>query len=326
MSTLFECWWDSAPELMEPDWLAADVASPFGPFSGITTNPMLMLDAFLRQPLRGHADSGWDLYLACAARSAHYLTSRAISIPFCVQLDPRSAFDRPAMIEQAKEIRARIPDATIKVPLTSAGIDVIGTLVAAGIQVNGTWGFCVAQLVAAARAIADATRGAGLPAAGPAETRSRNVLTIMEGRLGDLGLSAHVGAEERAVRASEAVVFEAAYGALLEYRNDVTLLVSSLRAGPEGECWHYADKIDRKVVLTLPPALLRQVGLPSPGADYGRADDDLLERARRNDAVRRYAAADGFAPAEFDLLPPLARTREEAIRAMTGFEELATGR
>ena len=87
MSTLFECWWDSAPELMEPDWLAADATSPFGPFSGITTNPMLMLDAFLRQPLRGHADSGWDLYLACAG--VVVLPARAPEpISPCVVLDP----------------------------------------------------------------------------------------------------------------------------------------------------------------------------------------------------------------------------------------------
>jgi transaldolase len=326
VSELFECWWDSAPEFMEPCWTAADASAPFSPFSGVTTNPMLMLEACRRQPLAGRNDSGWDLYLACAARSADYLSSHDLSIPFCVQLDPRSAFDPPAMLKQAEAIRARILDATIKVPLTSAGIEAIGILAAAGVRVNATWGFCASQLTAAARVIADANRRAGFTPAGPGAAPPRHVLTMMEGRLGDLGLSAHVGADARAVRAAEAVVFEASYGALRGYRDDVTLLVSSLRAGPESECWHYADKMDREVILTLPPAFLRQVGLPRPDADYGRVDEYLRERALRNDMVQRYAAEDGFALAEFDQLPPLARTHEEAVRAMAEFDELASGR
>jgi len=318
MTLPFRCWWDSAPELIEPQWQTGAAASQLGPFSGVTTNPMLMLDACQRLPPADRGRSGWDLYLACGARSASYLMSRQLSIPLCVQLDPRSAFDAPSMLRQAAEIRDRIPGATIKVPLTRAGIETIQVLASAGVVVNATWGFSVAQLMAAARAIAGAQRAAGPPARGPA-----HVLTLMEGRIGDLGLSAHVGCELKRLRAAECVVFEAAYSSLTPYRDVATLLASSLRTGPGEECWHYGTKVDREVILTLPPSFLRRQGLPSPGAQYGRADDGSREAVLGNDVVWRYAAEDGFEPDEFDRLPPLIKTSDEAICAMERFESLA---
>jgi transaldolase len=313
MSMLFECWWDSAPELQESSW-RAEHESPFGPFSGVTTNPMLLLDAVRKSPPDGFSGSGWDLYLACAERSADFLASLGLSIPMCVQLDARSASETPAMLEQAAEIRARIPNAMIKVPLTSAGIDTIRSLAAAGVPINGTWGFSVSQFVAAARAIADAAHP---------EPRPRHLVSLLQGRLGDLGLSAHLGDEPRQLRAAEAVVFDAAYRALEPYRDVVTLMGASLRPGPGDECWSYSAKTGKEIILTLPPSFLRKVGLPRAGNDYGRVDDHLYELALRNAEVRRYAAEDGLAPAEFDLLPPLVRTRDEALRAFAEFEELA---
>ena len=118
MTLPFECWWDSAPELIEPRWRGSATAPGFGPFRGITTNPMLMRAACARLTPGGRHCSGWDLYLVCAARSAAYLRAGGIAVPFCVQLDPRSAFDVPSMLGQAAEIRERIPEAIIKVPMT----------------------------------------------------------------------------------------------------------------------------------------------------------------------------------------------------------------
>jgi hypothetical protein len=320
MKVPVECWWDSAPELVEPRWQAFTAASRLGPFSGVTTNPMLLLEACKRQPPGGRSRSGWDLYLACGARSADYLAARLVSIPFCVQLDPRSAFDAPAMLREAAEVRDRIPSATIKVPLTRAGIDTIAALVSSRVAVNATWGFSVAQLVVAARTIADAT---GPPM--PSSAAPRHVLTLMEGRIGELGLRPHVGAEPRLLRGAECVVFEAAYDALRRYRAATTLLASSLRTGPGDQCWHYGTKLDREVIVTLPPTFLRQQGLPSVDAHYGQLDNVTRERVLSNSVVRRFAAEDGFQPPEFDRLAPLVATRDEAIQAMADFENLAHG-
>lgn len=317
MSLPYECWWDSPPEFIETSW--QPVTPPFGPFRGVTTNPMLMLEACKQDPPARPASSGWDLYLTCCARSARYLLSRGLSIPFCVQLDPRSAFDATAMLAQAAQIRDRIPSATIKVPLTAAGIDIIRPLASAGAAINGTWGFSVGQLAVAARALGDARR-----AVPPAAAWPRHVLTLMEGRIGDLGLKAHVGDDPRRLRAAECVVFEAAYRSLQRYREVVTLLASSLRKGPGDECWHYGSKAGREVILTLPPPFLCQQGLPSDGAEYGCADAASRAAALGSAEVMRYAAEDGFEPREFDSLPQLISTRGEAVRAMESFEDLAS--
>lgn len=279
---------------------------------------MLMLAACKQLPPAGRCRSGWDLYLACAARSAGYLASRGISVPFCVQLDPRSAFDAPAMLRQAAEVRERIPAATIKVPLTRAGLEAIQLLTATGVTVNATWGFSVAQLVTGAQAIAGAPGGAASVRPWP-----RHVLTLMEGRVGDLGLCAHVGRDPRRVRAAECVVFEAAYDALQSCRAAATLLASSLRAGPGSDCWHYRTKMGRDVIVTLPPSFLRRQGLPRPDADYGHVDDGSRKAVMHNYVVGRYAAGDGFKPSEFDRLPPLLKTHQEAVSAMSDFDNLA---
>jgi hypothetical protein len=223
------------------------------------------------------------------------------------------------MLRQAAEIRDRIPNPTIKVPLTRAGIETIRVLASTGVAINATWGFAVAQLVAAARAIAAADRGLA-----PTARRPRHVLTLMEGRIGDLGLNTHVGCEPRRVRAAECVVFEAAYDSLRRYREVATLLASSLRTGPGDECWHYGTKAGREVILTLPPSFLRQQGLPCFGVEYGRVDDHSREVVLGNDVVRRYADEEGFQPHEFDRLPPLTKTRDETVCAMEAFERLAS--
>jgi transaldolase len=222
------------------------------------------------------------------------------------------------MLRQAAQIRDRIPSATIKVPLTAAGIDIIRPLALTGAAINGTWGFSVAQLAAAAAALQDAR-----DAAGPATAWPRHVLTLMEGRIGDLGLKAYVGDDPQRLRAAECVVFEAAYRSLQRYRDVVTLLASSLRKGPGEECWHYGSKAGREVILTLPPSFLHQQGLPSDGARYGCADEGSRAAALGNEMVRRYAAPGGFEPREFDSLPQLISTRGEAVRAMESFEDLA---
>lgn len=321
MTLLVECWWDSAPELMTPDLSGA--------FSGITTNPMLMLEACqaraLDGPRCGRSGTGWDLYLSCVARSAGYLQTRRISIPFCAQLDPRAAFDTESMLRQAAEIGERIPGATIKVPMTMAGIEVIKLLVPTGATINATWGFSVAQLVAAAKAIKDGYRDVGSGGhSGPIPPR-RHVLTLMEGRIGDLGLRSHLGHDTKIVRAAECVVFESAYHALRRYEDVATLLASSLRPGPGQECWHFATKAGRDVIVTLPPSFLRRQGLPRRDLDYGEVDGTSRARAMGNDTVRRHAADDGFEPPEFDRLAPLVKTHEEATRAMQQFECLAHG-
>lgn len=321
MTRGLELWWDSAPELIERERAGWDGPAPFGPFRGVTTNPMLLLAACERLPSRDRrGGDGWDLYLACASRSADYLADRGLSIPFCVQLDPRSAFDAEAMLRQAAEILDRIPAAMIKVPLTSAGLDVIHALASAGTPVNGTWGFSVAQLAGAARVLADVVQAR--PATAP---RPRYVLTLMEGRLGDLGLHEELGGDARLVRAAECVVFEAAYESLHPYRDVATLLASSLRTGPDdGCCWHYGSKAGKDVILTLPPPFLRDQGLPSSGVDYGRVDETSSKAVLETELVQRYAAEDGFEPDEFDRLPPMTKTRAEVTRAIESFEDLAS--
>ncbi|MFE3186560.1 transaldolase family protein [Streptomyces violascens] len=315
MSLLFECWWDSAPELQEPRWREGHEA-PFGPFTGVTTNPMLLLDAARRSLPETTASTGWELYLACAERSANHLASLGASMLMCVQLDARLADDAAAMVVQAKEIRSRIPNAMIKVPLSAAGIETIGALAAEGVPINGTWGFSVAQFVAAARAIKDA---------GHPEPRPRHLVSCLQGRLGDLGLSEHLGKDPRRLRAAEAAVFDAAYRELEPYRDVVTLMGASLRPGPDQECWSYSAKAGKNVLLTLPPSFLDKVGLPRTDADYGVVDETLYQLALSNDGVRRYAEADGFTAAEFDLLPPLVRTRDEAVAAFAEFDVMAAG-
>ena len=130
-------------------------------FRGVTTNPPLSLAAIKDDPPRwqavahrlmaDHKDldteslfwllykevvkAGSDMFLPLFEASGYkegFLSG---------QCDPRSAFDKDAMLKQAAEIHAINPNVMVKVPGTKQGYEVIEELTSRGIATNNTLTF-----------------------------------------------------------------------------------------------------------------------------------------------------------------------------------------
>ena len=136
-------------------------------FRGVTTNPPLSLQAIQDDPAYwqkvakdilaenpGLDKEGlfWELYKTVVKRGSEmYLplfeASGYKEGYLSGQVDPRSVFDKDAMIKQAEEIAAINPNVMIKVPGTKQGYEVIEYLTAKGIATNNTLTFVLPQQV-----------------------------------------------------------------------------------------------------------------------------------------------------------------------------------
>ena len=328
-------------------------------FRGVTTNPPLSLQAIKTDPAywTGVAEeivSGnpgldseglfWKLYkTVIRAGSEMYLPQFEASGHregfISGQVDPRSVFDRDAMIRQGEEIAAVNPNVMVKVPGSKQGYEVIEHLTSKGIPTNNTLSFVLSQLVDCADSVAR-----GLETArrnGVDLSRWRSVITHMEGRFGNLGglrdLARENGVEltDGEIRLAEVAVFKKAYKYLIDNDRPSKMLACSLIAGPivdgENRIWHLEEKAGANVVVTCPPAFIEKV-LFMPGVEKISFNDNriledipgqLMDKLMRVPYFERGYAEDGYTRDEYNAIPALQQTAEQFSKATGEMVEFA---
>ena len=320
-------------------------------FRGVTTNPPLSLQAIQDDPpywegvaktiiaenpgidtetlfwslYRQVVKRGSDMYLPLFEKTGYkegYLSG---------QTDPRSAFDKDAMMKQALDIAALNPNVMIKVPGTKEGYEVIEELTARGIATNNTLTFVLPQLVDCAESVKR-----GLETAkknGVDLSKWRSVITHMESRYGDLGglrdAAAEKGIEltEGEVRLAELAIFKKAYKYLEDNNLPSKMLSCSLRLGPEVDgtqrIWHLEEKTGASVVVTCPPSFIDVVMNFEGEKDIVFEEDrihaetpkDVLDKLMRIPYFERAYAVDGYTRDEYNTHPALQRTAEQFSKA-----------
>ncbi len=320
-------------------------------FRGVTTNPSLSLQAIQDDPpyweevaktivaenpgidkeslfwslYRTVVKRGSDMYLPLFEKSGFkegYLSG---------QVDPRSSFDKDAMMKQAKDIATINPNVMIKVPGTKEGYDVIEELTALGISTNNTLTFILPQLVDCAESVKR-----GLETAkknGVDLSKWRSVITHMESRYGDLGGLRDAAAEQGIelsdgdVRQAELAIFKKAYKYLEDNNLPSKMLSCSLRMGPtvngQERIWHLEEKTGAAVVVTCPPSYI-DVVMNFEGEkdivfekDRIHADPpkDVMDKLMRIPYFERAYAVDGYTRDEYNTHPALQRTAEQFSKA-----------
>ncbi|MCY4137371.1 MAG: hypothetical protein OXF56_03780 [Rhodobacteraceae bacterium] len=320
-------------------------------FRGVTTNPPLSLQAIQTNPAYwigvakdivsenpGLDREGlfWKLYKTVVkAGSEMYLplfeASGYKEGYLSGQVDPRSVFDKDAMIRQAEEIAAINPNVMVKIPGSKQGYEVIEYLTSKGIPTNNTLSFVLPQLVdctdSVERGLETARRN------GVDLSRWRSVITHMEGRFGNLGglkdLAQEEGVEltDGEIRLAELAVFKKAYKYLLDNDRSSKMLACSLIVGPtvdgENRVWHLEEKAGANVVVTCPPTFIDKV-LFLPGVEKISFDKDriledipgkLMEKLMRVPYFERGYAEDGYTRDEYNTIPALQRTAEQFSKA-----------
>ncbi|MEJ2468354.1 MAG: transaldolase family protein [Campylobacterales bacterium] len=256
-------------------------------FRGVTTNPPLSLQAIQDDPAEWEkvtkkiiaenpgidAESlFWKLYLTVIKRGSDMYLPLFEKTGYkegylSGQVDPRSVFDKDAMIRQALEIASVNPNVMIKVPGSQQGYEVIEFLTAKGISTNNTLTFILPQLLDCAKTV---KRGLETAKKNNVDlSKWRSIITHMESRYGDLGGLRDFGAEkgielsDMDVRWAELAIFKKAYKYLLDNNMPSKMLSCSLRVGPVVDgvkrIPHLEEKTGANVVVTCPPTFIDQV-------------------------------------------------------------------
>ena len=320
-------------------------------FRGVTTNPPLSLQAIKDDPPfwekvakdiltenPGLDKEGlfWELYKTVVKRGSEmYLplfeASNYKEGFLSGQVDPRSLFDKEAMLRQAEEIAAINPNVMIKIPGSKQGYEIIEYLTAKGIPTNNTLTFVYAQLKDCADSV-----NRGLETArknGVNLSKWRSVITHMEGRFGNLGglkdFAAQAGVElsDGEIRLAELAIFKKAYKYLKDNDLPSKMLSCSLIVGPnlEGQdrIWHLEEKAGAGVVVTCPPSFIDKVifmpGIEKIDFEKDRILEDiprdLMDKLMRVPYFEKGYSADGYSRDEYSSIIPLQKTAEQFSKA-----------
>jgi transaldolase len=315
-------------------------------FRGVTTNPSLSLQAIQDDPSYWEntakeiisANPGidkealfWNLYREVVKRGSDMYLPLFEKTGFkegylSGQVDPRSVFDKDAMLEQALDIASINPNVMIKIPGSGEGYAVIEELTARGISTNNTLSFVLPQLVDCAESVKKGLERAKKN--GVDLSKWRSVITHMEGRFGDLGdlrgAAAEQGIElsEGEVRQAELAIFKKAYKYLEDNNLPSKMLSCSLKIGPsvdgQKRIWHLEEKTGANVVVTCPPSFIDAVINFEGEKDIVFEEDrihaetpkDVLDKLMRIPYFEKSYAVDGYTRDEYNTLPVLQKSAE----------------
>ncbi len=215
----------------------------------------------------------------------------------CAQVNPLRAGDRDCMLPMAKRFHHWAPNIAVKLPVTSAGLDVLEDCVAEGITITATVSFTVPQAVA----IAERHR------AGIARARANGIepgkcfAVIMIGRLDDfLREVAHdnqAPVSETDIRQAGLAATKRSYAIYRDRGYDAVLLVAALRGD-----YHLTELTGADLIMSIAPswqeAFVKQdfpreerIAVPVPA--------DAIERLSTMPEFVRAYEPDGMTPSEF---------------------------
>jgi transaldolase len=236
----------------------------------------------------------------------------------CAQVNPSRVGDRVCMLAMAQRFHRWAPNIAVKLPATSAGLDVLEDCVADGITVTATVSFTVPQ----ALEIAERHRVGVSRAERHGLTPGRCFAVLMVGRLDDyLREVAHDGNAQLAesdIRQAGLAVAKRAYSIYRNRGYDATLLVAALRGS-----YHLTELVGGDLVLSIHPsqqAALESTELPHQVRIDRAVPGETLDRLRcLPDFVRAYEPQ-GMSVDEFITFGATQRTLSQFVE--TGWKEL----
>jgi transaldolase len=291
---------------------------------GVTTNPFLAnialvkdrdlwasaIDAVLAQKLPPEAKAEALMRIAVTRTTEHltaeFAATRGESGFVCAQVNPLRAGDRDCMLAMARRCHSWAPNIAVKLPGTSAGIDVLEDCVAEGITVTATVSFTVPQVIA----IAERHRAGIARAKAAGIAPGKCFAVIMIGRLDDfLREVAHdnqAPVSEDDIRQAGLAVTKRAYAVYRERGYEAVLLVAALRGD-----YHLTELAGADLIMSIAPAFQEVFvtrNLPREERIAKPVPADALERLSQMPEFVRAYEPDGMTPAEFMAFGPTQRT------------------
>ncbi len=236
----------------------------------------------------------------------------------CAQVNPLLVGDREGMLAMAKRLSAWAPNICVKLPASSAGIDVIEQCAAEGISTNATVSFTLSQLLA----VGEKAHAGAIRARFRHISPAKNFATMMIGRLDDylreIAQDNQVVLLERDMQQAGLAVVKRAYRTYKERGYETNLLVAALRGTN-----HLTELVGGDLVLSVHPAIQEKVlanKLPHESGIDNPVSDEVIQRLSTvHEFVRAYEP-DGLTPPEFVAYGVTQRTVSQFVE--TGWKGL----
>jgi transaldolase len=282
---------------------------------GVTTNPFLAnlalvkdrelwasaIDAVLARKLAPELKAEALMQIAVTKTAEklipEFAASQGHSGFVCAQVNPLRAGDRDCMLPMARRLFKWAPNIAVKLPATSAGLDVLEDCVAEGITVTATVSFTVPQAIA----IAERHRAGIARAKAKGIAPGKCFAVIMIGRLDDfLREMAHdnrAAVSEGDIQQAGIAATKRAYALYRERGYEAVLLIAALRGAN-----HLTELAGAELLMSIAPAFQNVFvtqDLPREERIDKLVPADTIERLSAMPEFVRAYEPDGMTPAEF---------------------------
>jgi transaldolase len=215
----------------------------------------------------------------------------------CAQVNPARAGDREGMMAMARRFHAWSPNITVKLPATSAGLDVLEQCVAEGISVTMTVSFTVPQVLAVAERRRKGIQRATAREMAPGSCFPVLMIGRLDDYLRDVALDSRADVPEGDIQQAGLAVAKRAC-TLLEARGEgMEIIVAALRG-----LYHATELAGAKMILSISPSWqepLMSGSLPGEERIDREVPPAVIKRlSRMREFVRAYEP-DGMKPEEF---------------------------
>lgn len=291
-------WWHDSAEPSELDYGLRIGAT------GVTTNPVLVNKTIhsgiqywlpkihtasngLNPQLRAETSMRVVLSEAAEKLKPIYEKTNAQQGYVCAQVNPALSGNRESMLEMARRFSAWAPNIAVKLPVTSAGLDVLEDCIAEGITVTATVSFIVPQVIA----VAEKCRKGIRRAIHNDEIPGKCFAVIMIGRiddyLRDLAMDNSIDLSESEITQAGLAIAKRAYSIYKKSRYEAVLLVAALRGG-----YHMTELAGAKMIMSIAPKyqhLLQSLKPPFTKNINVEVDLNVIEKlSKLRDFVRSY--------------------------------------
>ena len=231
----------------------------------------------------------------------------------CGQVNPSRAGDREAMIAMARRYHAWAPNIAVKLPATSAGLDVAEDCVAEGITVALTVSFTVPQAVAIAERHCAGSRRAAARGIQPGKCFAVIMIGRLDDYLREVSQDTLAPVSESDIRQAGLAVTKRAYSIYKERGYQTVLLVAALRGD-----YHLTELAGADLTMSIAPAYQENFvhkDFPREPRIDNPVPPEVIERlCHIPEFVRAYEPT-GMTPSEFVSFGVTQRTLSQFVEA-----------
>lgn len=297
---------------------------------GITTNPVLTAVALdthrdiwsneISTVIKNSDSSNKAIELtglvvkkAAATMDSIYRKSQGELGYVCSQVNPSLAGNREAMLDLAVTMSTFAENVSVKLPATSAGIDVMEECVAKGINITITVSFTVPQVLATAEAYERGRKKAEQMGRTPGKCFAVVMIGRVDDYIRDIAHDTKADIDEKDIQAAGLAVVKRAYSIYKEKNYKAILMIAAMRGN-----YHITDLAGADFILSIHPKFQPDFlndSMPKEKLIDKPVDPKSIEKLMRIPEFVRAYEPDGMKPDEFLSYGAVQRTATQFVES-----------